>query len=112
MTRLSKADILGRARPTREVEVPEWGGAVTIAALSAGDLEEWHNAHAAPGAEAGLGVAMLIMLSVRDGDGPMFGPNDMGFLKAQAAVVLKPLVDAIFNLNGLDGAAREATAGN
>ncbi|WP_291295813.1 hypothetical protein [Elioraea sp.] len=113
MPRLIRSDIVAVQKPTADVEVPGWGGSVTIVALSAADLEEWRAVQAVDDKTPGLGVATLIALSVRDGDQPMFiSADDMGFLRYQPPVVLKPLVDAILKLNGLDTASRDDVAGN
>lgn len=112
MPRLIKSDIVAVKRPTADVEVPGWAGSVTIVALSAADLEEWRTVQAVDDKTPGLGVATLIALSVRDGEQPMFTAADMGFLRYQPPVVLKPLVDAILKLNGLDAASRDDVAGN
>lgn len=111
---LTRETILAARVPTAEVTVEAWGGAVTIRALSVAELEQWRAAQDDPArAKAGEGMAMLVALSVIDGENrPLFTEADVAALATQPPVMLRPVVEAILKLNGLDAAAREALAGN
>lgn len=115
---LSRADIL-RANdlPTREVEVPEWGGTVRVRTMTAKDrdafdsaiLEAHQDGRSAPeNVRARYAAACII----DDKGKPIFTEEDIAALGAKSGAALSRVYEAISDLNKLSPADVEATAKN
>lgn len=109
--------LLGRAAilaaldlPTRDVAVPEWGGAVRIQALTGAAREALGQA-----AQSGAGnfQARLLAASLVDEAGQrLFTDADIEALGRKSAAALQRVFDACQQLNGLGGPAAVEAAGN
>jgi hypothetical protein len=107
VTYLSKDDIFKVELPTRDVEVPEWGGIVRVQALSGTARDEYDASmlRAQPDGSV-LRVAgsraKLVSLSVVKDDGDyMFNEFDIGRLGQQSAAALDRVVEAVIELSAL-----------
>lgn len=122
--KLTKADILAvEDRPTEDVDVPEWGGEVTIRALSGAEREKWELSMAklSVGKDGELtktptlegSTVRLLALSIVDESGePMFTKADIAGLAAKSATALDRVSKAAMRLNGLSDEAVEDEAKN
>lgn len=114
--RLSRADIAAAADvKSRDIEVPEWGGTVTVRGLRAGDLLELQAAQEAKqlnGKEALLWIAAHTIVDEKGER--IFGDSeeDRKALAAKNINVLVRLTDAAAELSGMSDAVRKATAEN
>lgn len=122
---LTKDDILGADdRMTEIVPVPEWGGTVTVRALSGTERDKYEasmvryskNAKGGievAGVESGNVRARLVSLSIVDDDGSrMFSDADVLALGDKSASALNTVFDVARRLSGLSDADVEAlTAG-
>lgn len=118
--KLTKADILAAEdRATEDVDVPEWGGEVTIRALSGAEREEWQlsQVKVTVGSDGDLqrvpklegAQARLVQMSIVDGGKPMFSKAEVAALGAKSATALERVFTAAIKLNGLsDEAVGEA----
>jgi len=101
---LSRTEILEKSQ-TREVvvEVPEWGGSVTLRELTAGDALGLADA-----IKGGYLAAYVVARSAVTPDGqPMFTEEDVTELKQRGMRAMIRLQRAAFELNGLDEEARK-----
>jgi len=104
VTTLTREIILGRKPPRKVVAVPEWGGEVTIQAMTAGDAQAMTRAH---------GLVDFVVASVINDDGtPMFSPEDREALGRQEFSAVKRIADAAIAFNGLSADAVEEIAKN
>jgi len=105
---LTREAILTHPRRRCVVEVPEWGGSVTIQELSIG------SAHALMAERAeGRHVIALVMASVINEDGtPMFSPEDAEELSRLNFTGCRRIAEAINDFNGLKPTAVEDAAKN
>jgi hypothetical protein len=104
---LGRAAILAAADlPTRDVQVPEWGGAVRIQALTGAAREALGKA--AQQAGAGNFQARLVAASVVDEAGQrLFTDADLDALGAKSAAALQRVFDAAQDLNAIGPSAVE-----
>ena len=123
---LNREQILsGFDRELAEVDVPQWGGPVTVAALSAGDragvLADFAEAHKyrEQGDSAGFGrrwaviqVRLVIMSVVDDSNQRIFAAEDEAQLLDKSPEVIGLLSDAILQLNKFAVSAVEDDAKN
>jgi hypothetical protein len=110
---LSKDQILGaRDFETKEIDVPEWGGTVTIRELSSKDRDNF---------EAELHMtddlrnlrARLVVKAIIDENGErMFADSDAEALGNKSSSVLIRIFDAVRDMNGMDDEALEEAQGN
>jgi hypothetical protein len=119
MTYLSKDDIFkAEDLPTRDVEVPEWGGVVRVRALSGSDRDAYDasmlraqsdgSVLRVPGSRAKL-VSLCI---VKDDGDPMFNEFDIGRLAQKSATALDRVVNAVVELSALSDEAVGELEGN
>jgi hypothetical protein len=103
--RLTKQQILdAQDRKRKTIVVPEWGGEVVIAELSAMDVERWRKG-AEPSeemdGEAGI-YLRLLAASIEGEDGsPLFEPTDLAALGGKNSKVIKRLFGEIVRLSAL-----------
>lgn len=121
---LNREQILGAKDRTQEViNIPEWGGKVTITALSVRDrslvLGEWArlgNLQKEGGDTVGamLDVKLrLVALSITDADGvPLFTPEDMAELATKSDRAIGVISDAAITLNKFFVTSTEDVAKN
>ena len=118
MTTVSKSKIQkAQDRPREDVNVPEWGGKVTVQAMS--DLERGEFEY-----ECGLvdrpdgndvrGFRVrLVQRSVVNGDGKlMFSSDDINWLQHKSGAVLSRIADVAMRLSGFSKQDVEELAGN
>lgn len=111
---LTKEDILAAAdRATEDVEVPEWGGTVTVRALSGTERDHYERSlvRFTPNQQGGMDVAAadgviirgrLAALSIVDPDGKrMFSDKDIFTLGEKSARALDRVFSAATRLSGL-----------
>ncbi len=100
--KLTAAEILGSSDAEQvEIEMPEWGGSVTLRTLSAGEAAEFVALAKADRAEAP--IRMLIMSAVNPDDGsPLFTQAALEALKKKSLKSVMRLQKAAMRLNGLD----------
>ena len=97
-----KADDL----PTREVEIPEWGGDVKIRSLSGKERDSFENTcqkrKKGQNIELkGLKVLLLSLTIVNEDNSIMFTEADLEKLNAKSARALNRLFDAVTEMNGI-----------
>lgn len=121
---LNREQILGAKDRTQEViNIPEWGGKVTITTLSVRDrslvLGEWArlgNLQKEGGDTVGamLDVKLrLVALSITDADGvPLFTPEDMAELATKSDRAIGVISDAAITLNKFFVTSTEDVAKN
>jgi hypothetical protein len=120
MAMLTKETILRATDlPTEVVDVPEWGGSVTVRSLDCAQRDEYFNAMQKRrsgeftdmrGAQAGLLIQTVI-----DGEGEaMFGLEDLAGLQRTSPAAVNRIWLVALRLSGLagDDADVEAIAGN
>lgn len=120
---LTREDILGAPAPQLErVEVPEWGGAVFVREMTAGERDSYE---AAIIAEHALGEkgnvrlrvrrvrARLLVCTVFDAQGtPMFAEADIDELAAKPIRPVQRIYNAAARLNALSDLDIKELAGN
>jgi hypothetical protein len=96
---------------TVDVEVPEWGGVITLRSLSAGEAMGFIDQFQKNPKESAL---ELLIASAVDAEGdPLFRKEDLEALKAKGLKAILRLQTAAMELNGLaDFAAARAEAKN
>jgi len=111
-TSLTREQILGAKRRQQQVDVPEWGGSVTITALTLADRGRAltdlirsgsdHEGDPAAHKEAFRDWQIrLLIRSILDESGePMFGADDLAALAKADGVPVTRIVDAAGALNG------------
>jgi len=117
---LSKDDIFkAEDLPTRDVDVPEWGGVVRVRALSGSDRDQYDasmNQAQPDGSVVRLpqgSRARLVALCVVDEDGnSMFNEFDVGRLGNKSSAALDRVITVISELSALTDKAVEEMEGN
>ena len=100
MKRLTASAILAADDlPRRDVACPEWGGEVTVRALTVGERQRFlalaKDGDTAPAAE-------VVAMAAIDADGrPIFTPDDAVKLSGKAGHVVERLAAAILDLSGM-----------
>ena len=119
MKRLSKAEILAAADlATEVVEVPEWGGSVTVRTMTGADRDAFEAAlvRVVDGKrEPDLTNmrAKLVALTVVDEAGErLFDAADVDALARKSAAALDRVAAAAQRINGIGAEAAEETAKN
>lgn len=115
MSYLSKQDILkADDRPTREVDVPEWGGAVLVRGLSGAGRDEYEASlrELQPDGTFAPNLlnsrAKLASLSIVDADGnQMFNEFEVGALGQKSSAALDRVVNVASELSALAGSKTE-----
>ncbi len=118
---LTHDDILGaQDRVSEVVTVPEWGGTVTVRALSGTDRDKYQAGFYSfgPSDKGGMRVtavnnqntmARLVALSVVDADGRrMFTDAEVVALGEKSAIALERVNDVAMRLSGLESQVAEA----
>ena len=83
-----------------EIDVPEWGGSIRVAALSAGEMIDFVDSNDGP-AKRTSGIR-LIIASLVDEDGKRVGkPEMMDKFKKRDSRVMGRIVDEIMKLNDM-----------
>jgi hypothetical protein len=119
MAILTREQILGADDITREtVSVPEWGGEVIVALMTADDRDYWESRYV----DLGTGqrrddvtqyTVPLVALTVVDEQGNrLFGPDDVAALGRKSSEALKRVWLAAMRINGLGADDVEEMAGN
>lgn len=96
------------------VDVPEWGGAVRIRAMTGAERDAFRTAIAdGPSAEVGRFEAALLALTLVDDSGQrLFELAELDALRAKSAAVLDRLAKEAMRINGMDAQSQEAAAKN
>ena len=113
---LGRDDILTAPAPSKTlVELPEFGGAVYVREMTAGDKDAWEDSllRRRKAEEEGAGGlhnfrAELLALVLVDADGaPLFTRDDIEALAKKSARALEPAFEVALRINGLTEAALE-----
>ena len=119
MTTLDKATIFAADDlPTEDVEVPEWGGVLTVRTMSCAEGDRVltdYQQRAKQGKEHDITGfrASLVQLSVVNGDGSLlFDKEDIPKLQKKSSGVMERVAKVAMRLNGMDKSDVEAVAGN
>lgn len=106
---LSRSEILKTDDlPRREIQVPEWGGSVTVRGLTGKERDEFEQSlFSIHGQSANLTLsnarARLVVLGCVDEEGnKVFSQADVSALGSKNAMVLDRLADAIRELSGMN----------
>lgn len=97
-----------------EVEVPEWGGSVRLAEMSAKQREDYHVLFKTVATERRLSLfAFLVAACAVDEAGdPVFAPEHIERLGKKSAHVIERLFQAASDLNVLTAKSAEEQRGN
>ncbi len=112
---MQREDVLSRLKlKTSTVNVPEWGGDVTIRELNLPERIEFSaRQKACKGRELATLMAEMAVACCQNGVGPLFQSEDVKLLAEQTdGKVLDQLSDAIIELSGLSAKAVEASVKN
>lgn len=110
---LSREAILGADDlRTETVEVPEWGGSVTIRTMTGSDVDALQSVLAEPDGRRRFRDALLVATVVDDNGAPLFAPADVPALRTKAAAALSRVANASMRLNGLSSEAVESAEKN
>ena len=104
MKKLSKDDIFkADDLPTKDMDIPEWGGMLTIRTLTGAERDEWESAFVNQDKINMRGLkARLIQLTVMNGDGQqMFTKADLQKLNSKSASVIDRIFAVSQRLSGL-----------
>lgn len=114
MTILSKAAILAAADlSTEDVDVPEWGGAVRVAAMSGKARDDFYARRGEGSIPYSQLSASVIVATVVGEDGqPLFDDADIEALRAKSQTAMDRVLAVAFRLNGLAPGAVEDVAKN
>lgn len=112
---LSRASILAADDLKREeVDVPEWGGTVYIAAMTGAMRDAWE-ASLAPGGKLDIGnirARLVAYAAVDEAGARLFGDADAEALGRKSAAALDRCAKVAQRLNGLTGDDLEAARKN
>lgn len=87
--------------PTRVVNIPEWGGDVTVRGFTAGERDRFEELISKKDGREGIRAEIVIMCVV-DGDGKrLFTNMDHAALNGMHAKPLDIVLDAILELSGI-----------
>lgn len=113
---LSREQILAADdRPREEVEVPEWGGTVLVAAMSGTERDRFEASIVTGKGETDLSNmrAKLVAATLVDGDGNMlFSQGDIEALGRKNAAALERVVQVAQRLNRIGNKQLEELRGN
>ena len=113
---MDRLEILALPLARREVEVPAWGGAITVREITAGERGqlEAYASNAEDGATEHLALLRprLVVMATLNGDGPMFEGGDVERLAEAPPEPIRVLSDAIMDLSGIGGEALERAEKN
>ena len=117
MKKLTKADIFAADDlPTEDIDIPEWGGVLTVRTLTGAERDEFENIFVGQTGKKldirGL-KARMVQLTVQNGDGHlMFGKADIPKLNSKSASVIDRIFQVSQKLSGLTTEDAEELAGN
>ena len=119
MTTVDKAAIFAADDlPTEDVDVPEWGGVLTVRTMTCGEQDEMF-VDLADKRKGGKQVdikgfrARLVQLTVVNGDGSLlFEKDDIPQLQKKSSLVMERIAEVAMRINGLTSSDVEAVAGN
>lgn len=98
-------------RPTRVVQVPEWGGEVRVRSMSGAARDEVDAAFLA-GDPRGV-KALVVALTACDESGALlFTREDVEALQEKNAVALERVFEAGWEVSGMGGESVDAAVGN
>ena len=115
MTKLTKDDIFkADDLPTKDMDIPEWGGMLTIRTLTGAERDEWESAFVNQDKINMRGLkARLIQLTVMNGDGQqMFTKADLQKLNSKSASVIDRIFEVSQRLSGLTKKDVDELVGN
>ncbi|MGC9260918.1 MAG: hypothetical protein ACP5I8_12715 [Phycisphaerae bacterium] len=100
---LSRESILAMADlPTKDIEVPEWGGTIRVKTLSAGEREQWETSCLGEkGKPRQIRASLAVVACVSDDGKPLFTQADIDTLGAKSGKALDRIFDAACELNGI-----------
>ena len=104
MTKLTKADIFkADDLPTKDMDIPEWGGTLTVRTLTGIERDEWESAFVNQDKIAIRGLkARLVQLTTMNGDGQqMFTKADLQKINSKSASVIDRIFQVSQRLSGL-----------
>jgi hypothetical protein len=114
MALLSRDSILkAQDVATKDVQVPEWGGAIRVRSMTVAERNEFARRSAAEGANAvGVSAWLVSVLAVDESGARLFTPEDVQALEARNFKAVDTVVNAILEVNAMGVAAVEAAAKN
>lgn len=110
---LSAAAIFAAAdRPVKDVQVPEWGGAIRLRQWSAADMQAYEASVPEDG-DGLTGLAKALVLAAVDEQGQaLFTDADIPALVEKSAKVLVRLGKIVLDMNAIGAEALETAKGN
>ena len=115
MTKLTKDDIFKvDDLPTKDIDIPEWGGTLTIRTLTGAERDQFESAFVNQDQIDIRGLkARLIQLTVQNGDGqPMFTKADLQKINSKSASVIDRIFQESQRLSGLTKEDVDVLVGN
>ena len=115
MKKLSKDDIFkADDLPTKDIDIPEWGGTLTIRTLTGAERDQFESAFVNQDQIDIRGLkARLIQLTVQNGDGqPMFTKADLQKINSKSASVIDRIFQESQRLSGLTKEDVDELVGN
>lgn len=94
------------------VEVPEWGGSVTVRTMTGADADRLFELMSQPDGRKKFRDALIVATVVDDAGVPMFTADHVSALRTKSATALKRVADAAMRLNGMASDSVEVAAGN
>ena len=104
MTKLTKDDIFkADDLPTKDMDIPEWGGTLTIRTLTGAERDEWESAFVNQDKIDIRGLkSRLVQLTTMNGDGQqMFTKADLQKINSKSASVIDRIFQVSQRLSGL-----------
>ena len=104
MKKLSKDDIFkADDLPTKDIDIPEWGGTLTIRTLTGAERDEWESAFVNQDKIDIRGLkSRLVQLTTMNGDGQqMFTKADLQKINGKSASVIDRIFQVSQRLSGL-----------
>ena len=104
MKKLSKDDIFkADDLPTKDMDIPEWGGTLTIRTLTGAERDEWESAFVNQDKIDIRGLkSRLVQLTTMNGDGQqMFTKADLQKINGKSASVIDRIFQVSQRLSGL-----------
>ena len=104
MKKLSKDDIFkADDLPTKDMDIPEWGGTLTIRTLTGAERDEWESAFVNQDKIDIRGLkSRLVQLTTMNGDGQqMFTKADLQKINSKSASVIDRIFQVSQRLSGL-----------
>lgn len=108
---MSKTKTLGRDDilaiddlPTRTVNVPEWGGTITLRSLTAAERDAWEIGlynEKSGGKPMNISASVVALCAIKPDGTRLFTDADIEVLARKSGRVLKRLWNAASDLNGL-----------